>query len=107
MVKKRISYILILALLLLTGCWDMIEIEERGFIIGASIDLKEKISENRYVVEITDQLAISSAFGPSQGGAGSDSEAYINLTASGENIMSKCSLFLKKSSRFHIYLKIY
>lgn len=66
----------------------MIEIEERGFIIGASIDLKEKISENRYKVEITDQLAISSAFGPSQGGAGSDSEAYINLTASGENIMS-------------------
>jgi spore germination protein len=29
----------------LTGCWDYVEIEDRGFILGVAIDLAEETSE--------------------------------------------------------------
>lgn len=65
----------------------MIEIEERGFIVGTAIDLVQKKTDNRYEVSIVDQLAISSAFGTSNSGSG-DQEAFINLSASGDSLLS-------------------
>jgi spore germination protein len=32
----------VLSLLLLTGCWDRVEIEERGFVVGVGVDLLKK-----------------------------------------------------------------
>jgi len=41
MTKHKGLYILCLLPFLLTGCWDSINIEDRGFIVGLLIDLKD------------------------------------------------------------------
>ncbi|MFE8700145.1 Ger(x)C family spore germination protein [Cytobacillus sp. FJAT-54145] len=72
-------------LLLVTGCWDRVEIEERGFVVGMAIDLIEnenKDGTDQY--EVTFQYVIPAGFGYTQGGGAQ--EAFKNVTETGESL---------------------
>lgn len=73
-------------IVLLTGCWDNISIEERGFVVGSALDKKdEKISGN-YQLTLTNQFVVPT--GLSTNGAGGEGQAFVNLEGSGESIFA-------------------
>lgn len=72
--------------LLLTGCWDTVKIEDRGFIVGTAIDLDEKIDQQKVSFLVTNQFVIPSGIGSSSGGDTGNTKAYLNLTANGRDI---------------------
>jgi len=90
---RRILFIIVV-LLLLSGCWDRKEIEERATILGLAVDLAEDEEEptatthpenvdvpssNLGLIKITAQLAVPGQvpLGPSQGGDGSSSQNAV------------------------------
>ncbi|MYL40384.1 Ger(x)C family spore germination protein [Virgibacillus salexigens] len=83
--KKHIVIVLSCCIFL-TGCWDRVEIEDRGFVIGSAIDLKEKKPDGSYVLELTHQAAVPSEFGSPLKGGGGSKKAYSNISASGESL---------------------
>nr|WP_080668767.1 Ger(x)C family spore germination protein [Priestia megaterium] len=86
--KKYYLYIFIsLSMcLFLTGCWDRVEIENRGFTVGSAIDLVEKKEDGTFELMLTNQMVVPSGLGsPLQGGSG-EQKAYKNITATGESI---------------------
>lgn len=105
--------------LLLTGCWDRIEIEERGFVVGIAIDMpktkeigkkQEKESpdkpkaKGRYV--LTQQMVVPgelSGSGNAQGGTGSG-KAYLNVTAEGETLFDIIREVAARTSRSPYYV---
>lgn len=79
----KFPIILCLLLILLTGCWDSINLEERGFIVGTAIDLEE-MKEDRPTYSITDQLVLPTSFGNTA--QGESDEPFLNLTMNGASI---------------------
>lgn len=75
--------ILCLLLILLTGCWDSINLEQRGFIVGTAIDLEE-MNGDRPTYSITDQLVLPTSFGNTD--QGESNEPFLNLTMNGSSI---------------------
>ncbi|MFD1038915.1 Ger(x)C family spore germination protein [Virgibacillus byunsanensis] len=108
--NKRMWVCLLISLMLpvfLVGCWDRVEIEERGFVVGIAIDLKEKQQNEEYTLTMTNQVVVPSGLGtPSQGG--SKTEAFINLSASGKGmfeIIREISL-LTSRALFYPHLQV-
>lgn len=87
---KRIFFhlsVLLPLLLFMTGCWDRLEIEERGFVIGVAIDLVDK-DNNDPTVELTSQFVIPGGIGaPTQGGK-EDQSPYMNFSETGKSLFS-------------------
>ncbi|RID81833.1 Ger(x)C family spore germination protein [Peribacillus asahii] len=89
-------------LFLVTGCWDQNEIEERGFVIGAAIDMVEEekgdsggeMSEKELgdKYKLTYQFVVPGNFiggssgGGQSGGGASEGKPFLNLTAEGTSI---------------------
>ena len=48
--KKKVLLILILSMIFLSGCWDMVEINQRLFVSSIGIDLNKKDGMNKYIV---------------------------------------------------------
>lgn len=84
--EKRINKLFgsILLILLLSGCWDVTSIEDRGFIIGVAIDMVEDAS-NGDIFEITNQFAVPAGLGNASQ-SGSASNSYMNLSATGTSL---------------------
>lgn len=99
---KLFTYIVILSMLLIvTGCWDRVEIEERGFVIGAAIDItdgnKNEQSHGdlsnggrKENYKLTYQFVVPGSFqgkggGRSNGGVTGE-KPYFNLTSEGKTI---------------------
>ncbi len=55
--NKVVFWGICISIILLTGCWDRVEIEERGFVMGIGIDTGEKEGE----MLITYQIALPAA----------------------------------------------
>lgn len=84
-------------LLSLTGCWDRVEIEERGFVVGLAIDTTEEnsgespegVRKENY--RLTYQFVVPSSFqgngtsGQADGGS-SGGNPYLNVTSEGKTI---------------------
>ncbi|MFC5464288.1 Ger(x)C family spore germination protein [Lederbergia graminis] len=86
---KRISHLFctLISVLLLSGCWDMVNIEERGFIVAMAVDLAEEneSAKGHHRLLLTSQIAVPPNLGtPSNSGAGG--KGYMNLSASGESM---------------------
>ncbi|WP_068676947.1 Ger(x)C family spore germination protein [Oceanobacillus sp. Castelsardo] len=78
--RKGILFLVVL-LLFLSGCWDNVEIEERGFLFGVAIDLAE---EQGAKFEMTEQFVVPAGLGtPTEAGGG---KAYRNLSGAGETL---------------------
>lgn len=80
--KKWIIHILIISTLLLSGCWDQIEIERRAFVYGMAIDVAEGSATDN--IKLTQQF-INPENMATQGGGGGG-KAYRNITGVGDTI---------------------
>ncbi|MBM7608437.1 spore germination protein [Lysinibacillus composti] len=89
---------LIFYLLILTGCWDNVEIEERAFVYGLAIDRTEE-SKSNSEIELTEQLIVPEQFASTGSGGGGSGPAFRNLTASGETIFDVNREMFKQASR--------
>ncbi|MGO4277101.1 hypothetical protein AB4Z22_45945, partial [Paenibacillus sp. TAF58] len=70
---------LICMLFLLTDCWDRIEIDQRGFVVGVAIDYA---NASKHKFKGTYQIVVPSGLKQSsqgQSGSGSSGKAYFNL----------------------------
>ena len=86
MKKNRNCFLGICSLLLiLTGCWDVVNIEDRGFIIGNSIDLVDSANSDQPELLVTNQIVIGSGI-PSAANEGGDKKAFINFKTTGKSI---------------------
>ncbi|SFB14332.1 spore germination protein [Lentibacillus halodurans] len=87
-VRRCFRILLYLSMIfVLSGCWDRVEIEDRGFVVGITIDLAENSGPDENKVAITNQFVVPSGLGgPSQGG--SEKQAFANLTASGKSLFA-------------------
>ena len=75
--------IILTILMFLTGCWDRIEIEERGFVIAVAID-----SEKENKILLTQQLINPKAMNGSSNsqGGGGGSKRFLNVQEAGDSI---------------------
>jgi spore germination protein len=101
-------YLIILGIisLLLTGCWDQVEIEDRGFLIGVAIDLVEETNEHsdkpegKYVYKGTYQFVVPA--GLSQGGSGQGGaakKAYKNISIKSDSMLEQTRYLAAEVSR--------
>ncbi|WP_138419391.1 Ger(x)C family spore germination protein [Aquibacillus sediminis] len=98
-IPKRGSLVpLFCALLLLTGCWDSVEVEERAFIYGATVDLSDQQTEQNQQLILTDQVVVPSGIGTSTTEGGQE-QAYRNISITGENINHMNTQLSKKANR--------
>ncbi|API93534.1 Ger(x)C family spore germination protein [Virgibacillus sp. 19R1-5] len=87
LVKQLIAVIICsISLLFLSACWDRIEIEDRGFVVGSAIDLGEKKDNNKYEILFTNQFVIPAGLGTPLQGGGAQQEAYKNITVTGGSV---------------------
>src|SRR5690606_32060288 len=87
---KRISHLFctLISVLLLSGWWDMVNIEERGFIVAMAVDLAEdnENAKGHNRIILTSQIAVPPNLGtPSNSGEGGG-KGYMNLSATGESM---------------------
>ncbi|QRG66381.1 Ger(x)C family spore germination protein [Brevibacillus choshinensis] len=126
MVKRVVAGLLVIALsLAVTGCWDQVQIEERGFVIGVAVDFPRNtkaeeqalqeapdkpVGQNRFL--ITTQLVIPGgliASGQSSGsGQNTANEAFLNLVSEGDSMFEVGRELATRSSRtpFYQHLKV-
>lgn len=78
----------ILMMTLLTGCWDNVPIEERGFVIGSALDMKDEKINGNYELTLTNQFVVPAGASTTTGGGGEEQEAFANLSASGNSVFA-------------------
>ncbi|MTW87125.1 Ger(x)C family spore germination protein [Virgibacillus dakarensis] len=87
--------------LLLTGCWDQVDIEQRGFIVGSGIDLADDRGEG-HTLTLTHQFVVPAGLGaPMQGGG--DQKAFDNLSASGVSMFEISRKMAEQTSKLSFY----
>ena len=112
MTKVKFLFPLSIIAIFLSGCWDAIDLEDRGFVIGMAIDLEDnQENEEQPIFSITNQMVVPSGLtNPSQGsgGAGESSNAFLNIVASGNSIYRVDEEVSTRSSKapFHEHLMI-
>ena len=86
--KHLLKIIIVMFLLDISGCSELQEIEERGFVVGATYDIVKEKKVNP-IMKGTYQMVLPSKLSQ-QGGQGSgDSENYINVSAKAIASLSK------------------
>lgn len=79
----------------ITGCWDRVEIEDRGFVIGAALDTSDKKK-----IKLTFQFVVPSALsGKGQTGSSGAKDAFMNLTTEGNSIFDAARQMSTQASR--------
>ncbi|MCG3421137.1 Ger(x)C family spore germination protein [Oceanobacillus jordanicus] len=104
--NKKVLVFLISSTIFLAGCWDRVDIEERGFIVGTAIDLVNQEKENEYEVMMTNQFVIPSGIGTlMQGGGG---QAFMNVSEKGTSVFRTNRKFSRINSQepFYQHLKV-
>ncbi|HEX6923035.1 MAG TPA: Ger(x)C family spore germination protein [Bacillales bacterium] len=104
MIKRMILIVpLCFVLTLTTGCWDRVEIEDRGFVTAIGLDIAERgHGEKHPVYAVTSQLVVPSAVGKNQSQA-SKSKPFFNLTGKGTSIFEAIRDLSSKTSRTPFY----
>lgn len=88
-----------------SGCWDSIEIEQRGFVIGVGIDLAEKKGEEGdKLLKLTQQFVVPAAMSGSGSSSGEGTqEAYQNIESVGNTIFEMVRTVAAQTSRSPFY----
>ncbi|ACK92931.1 MULTISPECIES: Ger(x)C family spore germination protein [Bacillus cereus group] len=96
---KYLFKIIIVTLLVgsISGCSELVEIEERGFVVGAAYDIvKEK--QSNPIMKGTYQVVLPHV--AQQGGQGDgDSGNFINVSAKADSVFEQIRIIAKKISR--------
>ncbi|MBW4838585.1 MAG: Ger(x)C family spore germination protein [Paenibacillaceae bacterium] len=100
--RYRAGMLVLLTLpILATGCWDRVEIEERGFVVGAGIDVaeEEQAENGKYLLtfQFVDPGGLQSKV--SGGKGGSKGEAYFNLSSAGNTMFTAARNMSYRTSR--------
>ncbi|MDF2648608.1 MAG: hypothetical protein K0Q73_4413 [Paenibacillus sp.] len=109
LLKKRSCWpSLICFIFLLTGCWDRIEIDQRGFVVGVAIDYSDTL---KHKFKGTYQIVVPSGLKQSskgQGGSGGSGKAYFNLSTTENSMPALSSKLAARTSRspYFEHLKI-
>ncbi|MEH7344176.1 Ger(x)C family spore germination protein [Bacillus sp. JJ1532] len=106
------SLLVTVLVLLLAGCWDRVEIEERGFVIGAAIDtandqesdikIEGKRKENyrlTYQFVVPGNIQGNSSGGKQTNNGASGDKPYLNLTSEGKTIFQITRQMASETSR--------
>ncbi|WP_077324431.1 Ger(x)C family spore germination protein [Virgibacillus siamensis] len=88
---------------LLAGCWDRVEIEERGFVLGAAIDVAEEQTGDELQLRLTTQLVVPSGIGTPASGSSSSKEPYMNISATGHSMYTINRKLAEQTSRSPYY----
>ncbi|EEL31048.1 Spore germination protein [Bacillus cereus Rock3-28] len=81
----------------ISGCSELTEIEERGFVVGAAYDIVKKKQSNP-IMKGTYQVVLPQV--TQQGGqGGGDSNNYINVGAKADSVFEQIRIIAKKISR--------
>ncbi|MFZ3579650.1 Ger(x)C family spore germination protein [Virgibacillus sp. DJP39] len=107
MAKRKVNLLIVCSLLFITGCWDQVAIEERGFVVGSSIDMGEEQQEENLNIKLTNQIVIPSGLGTPSTGSG-EQKAYMNIAASGNSLFEISREMISQMSRapYYEHLKI-
>ncbi|MBM7581476.1 Ger(x)C family germination protein [Caldicoprobacter guelmensis] len=88
--RAKILLVLIIALIL-TGCWDMVEIERNAFILGIGIDPSESEGGKEERIMVTYQIALPAAMlgpgGQGEGGGGQGQSSTLNVSIQAKNLI--------------------
>lgn len=82
----------------ISGCSELEEIEERGFVVGAAYDIVGKKKSNP-IMKGTYQMVLPSKLAQQGGQGGGDSENYINVSAKADSVFEQIRIIAKKISR--------
>lgn len=99
-IHRTLSFIFISVFL--TGCWDNIQIEERGFIVGSAIDL----NDNKDEILVTNQFVIAANLAnPSQ--QGQSGKPYLNISLPGNSVFTINQAMARHISQVPSYDHLY
>ncbi len=80
----------------ISGCSELAEIEERGFVVGAAYDIVKETKSNP-IMKGTYQMVLPSKL-TQQGGKG-EGNNYINVSAKADSVLEQIRTIAKKISR--------
>ncbi|WP_261305671.1 Ger(x)C family spore germination protein [Paenibacillus andongensis] len=109
LLKKSICWPSLLCIIFfLTGCWDRIEIDQRGFVVGVAIDYT---NNSKHKFKGTYQIVVPSGLKQSsqgQSGSGSSGKAYFNLSSTENSMPALSARLAARTSRspYFEHLKI-
>lgn len=90
-------------LTLLTGCWDRVEIDQRGFVVGVAVDKPEEGSKNiykgTYQMIVPGGLKVSSANSSSNNNNPHAGQAYFNISMTENSMPSIAARIAGRTSR--------
>ncbi|MFJ8356107.1 Ger(x)C family spore germination protein [Bacillus paramycoides] len=97
---KHLLKIMICAVLasLMSGCSELQEIEERGFVVGAAYDIVKEKKSNP-VMKGTYQMVLPSKLTPQGAQGDGESKNYINVSAKADSVFEQIRIIAKKISR--------
>ncbi|WP_226665328.1 Ger(x)C family spore germination protein [Metabacillus litoralis] len=101
--RKWRLLIIIFCLLITSGCWDSIELEERGFVIGVGIDLSEDDVEDQGKIKLSQQFVIPSGSSQGESGQGGSADAFQNITSTGNTIFETVRRVAARTNRSPFY----
>lgn len=87
---------------MLTGCWDVVNIEERGFIVGSAVDMAEE-NIKRPEFMMTNQIVVPAGMITSSQQSGEGNQAYLNYTSTGKSIYKMEEKIASISSKVPYY----
>jgi spore germination protein len=87
----------------ISGCSELAEIEERGFVVGAAYDIVKEKKSNP-IMKGTYQMVLPSKL-TQQGGKGAGNN-YINVSAKADSVFEQIRIIAKKISR-ELFFRIY
>ncbi|MDR4986237.1 MULTISPECIES: Ger(x)C family spore germination protein [Bacillus cereus group] len=97
--KHLLKMMIVTALVgFMSGCSELEEIEERGFVVGAAYDIVKEKKLNP-IMKGTYQMVLPSKLSQQGGQGGGDSENYINVSAKADNVFEQIRIIAKKISR--------
>lgn len=89
--------VIMLVAVSISGCSELAEIEERGFVVGAAYDIVKKKQSNP-IMKGTYQVVLPQV--TQQGGqGGGNSNNYINVSAKADSVFEQIRIIAKKISR--------
>lgn len=95
-------YIIFSSFILLAGCWDVVNIEERGFIIGSAIDLVDH-KDSKQELMMTNQVVVPAGMVSPSVESGPGEQAFLNFTSTGISIFEMEEKVATQSSKIPYY----
>ena len=102
--KVTESIILVgLSLLLLTGCWDTVSIEDRGFIVGTAIDIEEAQDVDHPYLSLTNQMVLPAGLSTTVESGGGEKQPFLNFTGKSNSTFKINEELVSRSSKQPFY----